>query len=183
LNGHPLIEAMGRTGPRQMAEHIESPDPWETSFEGKTVVIGLGNPYMRDDAIGLRAAERLRKSGTGADVVIYEMQDVDVSLLLQFKGAKKIVVLDALTSGQQPGTVTLHAIAPGTGSLGQLPTLHSLQLHDLFDIASEGGLVSCPVFIVGAEPKSCEVGEGLSQEAEKALPVMVALAKEQIGGL
>ncbi len=166
-----------------MTEHgEEDADPWDVSFEGKTVVIGLGNPYMRDDAIGLRAAERLRQSWKGADVVIYEMQDVDISMLLQFGGAKKIVVLDALTSGEPPGTVTLHTVAPGKGSLDQLPTLHSLQLHDLFDLAADKGLLSCPVFIVGAEPKSCEVGEGLSEEAEKALPAMVALAAEQISG-
>lgn len=165
-----------------MAEHgEENPDPWETSFEGKTVVIGLGNPYMRDDAIGLRAAERLRRICKDGDVVIYETQDVDISLLLQFSGAKKIVVLDALTSGEPPGTLTLHKIAAGKGSLDQLPTLHSLQMHDLFDLASDKGLLSCPVLIVGVEPKSLEVGEGLSEEAEKALPAMVALAVEQIG--
>ncbi len=33
----------------------------ESSFEGKTVIVCLGNPYMKDDAIALKAAGRLRE--------------------------------------------------------------------------------------------------------------------------
>lgn len=159
----------------------QAPESWETSFDGKVVVIGLGNPYMRDDGIGLKAVARLRTMGLGAGVFFYETQNLDLPLLWQFGKARKIVVLDALRSEQPPGTITVYTIAPNKNrTVSQLPTLHAVQLHDLFDMAVDGGLLSCPVVIVGAEPKDCSVGEGLTEELEAAIQPMIMEALRQI---
>ena len=149
--------------PNNTENSSEPEEIWEASFEGKTVVVGLGNPYMKDDGIGIFAARQLKKSHSlGDKVVVYEYQAMDLSLLLQFKGATKIILIDALKSGSPPGTVSKYEITSREGPLLKLPNLHELQLYDMLDIASETGLLACPVVVIGVEPKNVSPGEGLT---------------------
>ena len=73
-----------------------APEPWETSFENKSVVIGIGNRYMRDDGVGIEAARALRAENLGDEVFVYEENGIELSLLWQFRGARKIVVIGRL---------------------------------------------------------------------------------------
>ncbi|MDA4131547.1 MAG: hydrogenase maturation protease [Thaumarchaeota archaeon] len=155
-------------------------EPWGVSFEGKTVVVGLGNPYMRDDGVGIRAARTLRGLLLGDLVCVYEAQGVDLSLLWQFKGARKVIVIDAVRSGGHPGTVTRHVIAPKDEPMSRLPSLHALELYDLFDLAAEGELLPCPVVIIGVEPDDCSPGEELTSALTDALPKVVQAAIEEL---
>jgi Ni,Fe-hydrogenase maturation factor len=56
-----------------------------------------------------------------------------------------------------------------------------MELHDLFDLASEAGLLTCPVTIIGVEPKDCRVGEGLSAELMSAVPSVIAEVERELG--
>jgi hydrogenase maturation protease len=151
----------------------EEPDIWNTSFEGKRVVIGLGNPYMRDDGVGIQAAKELRCRDLGAGVHVYEYQTLDLSLLWQFRDASKVIVIDALRSGGTAGTVSTYTITPREGPLLELPSLHALQLYDMFDLANQAGMLPCPVTIVGIEPADCNPGEGLTEGVSAAIPQII----------
>src|ERR1700722_1437886 len=157
-----------------------APEPWETSFENKSVVIGLGNRYMRDDGVGNEAARALRARNLGGEVFVYEENGIELSLLWQFRGAKKIVLIDALRSGLSPGAVTRHVIVPGSGEISELRSLHELELYDLFDLATSDELMPCQVVILGVEPKDCSPGEGLTGEMADALPRVVGEALREL---
>ncbi len=138
--------------------------------ENKIVVIGLGNVFMKDDGVGIQVARELKQHDLGKGVLVYDYQEMDLSLLRYFQGASKVVVVDALKSGKPPGTISKYSIATREGPLLQLPSLHGLQLYDMFDLANQAGLLSCPVIIVGVEPKDCSVGEEMTEELMDALP-------------
>lgn len=125
---------------------------------------------MKDDGIGLRIAQGLRERDLGSDVLVYDYQAVDLSLLRHFEGASRLIFVDALKAGTPPGTISRYTIAPNNDPLVQLQSLHTLRLHDIFDLASQAGLLSCPVVILGVEPKDCGLGEGLTEELQAALP-------------
>jgi hydrogenase maturation protease len=167
-------------GERPLEEPI-APDPDELAT-GKTVVLGLGNPYLRDDGVGIAIAKELQRRNLGEGTLVRAHQTFDLWLLSEFSGASRLIIVDAVKSGSAPGTVTEYDLAPRPGPLYSLPGLHSFELHDLIDFASRTGLLSCPVTIIGVEPKDCEVGEGLSPEVERAVPGVVALvaAREQL---
>ena len=150
------------------------PDPDELAT-GKTVVLCLGNPYLRDDGVGTAVAKELQRRNLGEGTLVRAHHTFDLWLLSEFSGASRLIIIDAVWSGSSPGTVTEYEVAPRQGPLSSLPGLHSLELHDLIDFASRMGLVSCPVTIIGVEPRECEVGEGLSPEVERAIPEVVAL--------
>lgn len=149
------------------------PELGGASFAGKTVVICLGNRYMRDDGIGILVAGELRKRNLGSEILVYDHPAIDLSFLWYFHGASKAILVDALRSGATPGTISRHTIAPNNGPLIQLPNLHALQLDDMLGLTSQAGLLSCPTIIIGVEPKDCDVGEGLTEELQAALPRVV----------
>jgi hydrogenase maturation protease len=92
---------------------------------GKTLVIGLGNPIVSDDSVGLRVAEQLKTILSGRD-------DVDVTedycgglrLMERMIGYDRAIVIDAICTGAEPGTV--HRLTPGS-----VPTQRSASAHDV----------------------------------------------------
>lgn len=162
-------------------ENTPDPELGEVSFVGKTVVICLGNRYMRDDGIGIQVAEELRGRDLGKDILVYAHQTVDLSLLWVYKGASRAIFVDALKSGETPGTISKYTIVPNKDPLYRLPDPHSLQLADIFEIGSQTGLLTCPVTIIGIEPKDCSVGEGLSTELASVVPTVVNVVVKELG--
>ncbi|MHA1303657.1 MAG: hydrogenase maturation protease [Candidatus Heimdallarchaeaceae archaeon] len=74
----------------------------------KTAIIGLGNPIVGDDAIGIRVLEYIKDKYT-LPSSIEIMVDVSLSgigLVELFRGFDKIIIIDSMQSGQfEPGTV------------------------------------------------------------------------------
>ena len=69
----------------------------------RTLVLGLGNPLLRDDAVGLLAARRVAE--LAGDVRLAEACGATVDLLPIITGYDRVVVLDAYVSaGHPPGT-------------------------------------------------------------------------------
>ena len=144
-------------------------DSNEEAYAGKIVVLGIGNPYMKDDGVGIVVAQELRKRGLGEGIVVYDSQTLEASLIWQFREANALVIVDAVQSGAPFGTVSRFRISPRDAPLEGVPSLHELRLHDLVDLAGFD-LISFPVTIVAVEPKDCSLGEGLTEEMRGALP-------------
>ena len=95
---------------------------------------------------------------------------MDLTVIEELRGASGVIIVDSVRGGKEPGTVSKYAFTPQEGDLSELPSLHSLKLSDILDLAISSGILSCPVVIVGVEPKDDSMGIGLSPEVEAALP-------------
>ena len=69
-----------------------------------TLVVGVGNAWRRDDAAGLVVARRLRESSPPV-VRVIEHEGEPLDLIEQWACATAAVVVDAVSSGAQPGTI------------------------------------------------------------------------------
>jgi hydrogenase maturation protease len=91
----------------------------------KTLVLGLGNPLVADDSIGLRVVAQLKP-------LLADRPDVDVGedywgglrLMERMVGYDRVIVVDAICTGEPPGTI--HRLGPGG-----LPTNKSNSAHDI----------------------------------------------------
>jgi hydrogenase maturation protease len=91
----------------------------------RTLILGLGNPLLRDDAVGLRVARELRPALIGrADVEVGEETCGGLRLMERMVGYDRAILIDAIRSGRPPGTVL--AVDPR-----QIPTQHSASSHDV----------------------------------------------------
>lgn len=86
--------------------------------------MGLGNPVLSDDGVGLHVAQRLETVLSETEGVAV-LQDVrgGLQLMERLIGYRRAVVVDAIQTGAPPGTI--HVLAPG-----DLPTRNSGSAHD-----------------------------------------------------
>jgi hydrogenase maturation protease len=150
------------------------------SYDGKTVVVCLGNPYMKDDGVGPEVYNHLRGMALGPNVVVVEFRSLELGTLWQFRSSKRLLVVDALKSGSTPGTVSKYFLLPRSSTQVRLPDSHGVELGDALDmIGTEGP--SLPVTIIGVESKDCGFGEGLTKEVAAAVPKAVRAVLAELG--
>jgi hydrogenase maturation protease len=134
------------------------------------IVIGLGNEFRHDDAVGLIAARRLRECGVPAE----EHEGDLASLIDRWKQSDVLILIDAVTSGATPGT--LHRLdvsaAPLNRELFQTST-HALGLADAVELSRTLGTLPARVLVFGVEVQDLRAGVGLSPEVEQALPILL----------
>ena len=70
----------------------------------KTLVLGLGNPILGDDGIGIRVVQELRKRVNGVE--FKECSIAGVGVLDEIDGYDRVVIIDAIKTGTgDPGTI------------------------------------------------------------------------------
>lgn len=90
-----------------------------------TLIIGLGNPLLRDDAVGLHVARQVRAAlGDREDVEVVEEACGGLRLMERMVGFDRAILIDAIRSGRPPGTVL-------TLDPREMPTQHSASAHDV----------------------------------------------------
>jgi len=133
----------------------------------RVVVIGVGNAYRRDDGAGLALAGRLVRS-PGVEVV--RCEDEPTRLLEAWAGADLALVVDAVSSGAEPGTV--HRL---DASCRPLPaavfrgSTHALGLGEAIELARALGRLPGRLLVYGVEGADFGTGEGLSPAVTAAL--------------
>ncbi len=101
------------------------PEPGSPATESlRTIVVGLGNPLLTDDAVGLHVLNRVRPALSGRPgLELTENYWGGLRLMERLIGYHRAVIIDAQCSGAPPGTVSvLDADA--------LPTRHGNSAHD-----------------------------------------------------
>ena len=144
----------------------------------KRVLVGLGNPYMRDDGVGRVVAGEFERLSL-PDLQVFQDYSPELSWLQEFRGASRVVLVDALMTGAPPGKVTTLRLRRQSRSLDRLPNLHSLQVHDVLDLARSVG-VDVPLTLVGVEPADCSPGLGLSDVVRAAVPLIIDAARKEL---
>jgi hydrogenase maturation protease len=97
-----------------------------------TLVIGLGNPILTDDGVGVRVAyavEELLGAAAVQDVVVTEAGVGGLRLMEMMIGYDRVILIDALAvqNGERPGTI--HRLT--LDDLRDIsPTQHSASAHD-----------------------------------------------------
>jgi len=94
----------------------------------KTLIIGLGNPILGDDGVGWRVAEEVSKLISDQPEIEVDCVSVGgLSLMERMTGFKKVILIDAIYTGQfAEGTVHRSILS----DLPDLTSGHSASAHD-----------------------------------------------------
>jgi hydrogenase maturation protease len=90
----------------------------------KTIIIGIGNPLLGDDGVGVHVAQHLRTRIQNPSVTVDEAFTGGMNLLDLIKGYDRAILIDTIQrKNQKIGTVARY-------DLSDLPTIHSNNPHD-----------------------------------------------------
>jgi hydrogenase maturation protease len=155
-------------------------------YTAPILVLGLGNPEASDDGLGPLLVQELAKQYryTGGFIEFVNGGTKGLALLDAMAGRRAVVVLDALSTGLSPGTVSVlegsdvlryatdHPASDFEGNAGEL----------LATAAFLGDLPSY-CYIVGVQPGSLVGGSTLSDDVLKALKPALRKAQSVVDEL
>lgn len=135
----------------------------------RRVVVGVGNAYRGDDGAGLAVAGRLRGL-LPEGVEVTECEQEPSRLIDAWREAGAAVVVDAVASGAEPGT--LHRF---DASAEALPTAvfhastHAFGVGEAIELSRALGTLPARVLVYGIEGAEFEAGEGLTPPVQAAV--------------
>lgn len=151
------------------------------SNETGSVVIGLGNPLMTDDGIGLAALERLREEWSlPEDVVLVDGGTWGLRLLPQIEDAGRLLLLDAIDVGGAPGDVVVLEREGIPRYLRQELSPHQVGLRDVLALAELRGRLPRHTVAMGIQPTTVALGDAVSPETRASLDALVDRAAERL---
>jgi hydrogenase maturation protease len=148
----------------------------------RRVVIGVGNAYRGDDAVGLAVAERVR-GAVPNDVVVLECEQEPTRLVDAWEGADVAVVVDACVGEDAPGTV--HRFDAGDGPLPARvfrSSTHAFGVGDAVELSRALGRLPVRLVVYGIGGASFAAGAGLSGPVESAVDGVVAAIARDLEG-
>jgi len=147
----------------------------------KTAVLGLGNLLLGDEGVGIHVLSRLRERDLPEGVELVEGGTAGIDLLVVFKQAERVVIVDAVRAGGRPGSIYCLRPEDLEAESAVALSLHQLSLRDVLHSASLLG-IEPEVVIIGVEPKRIAPGLELSDELQEALPEVVEVVWAQLSG-
>jgi hydrogenase maturation protease len=153
----------------------------------KTLIIGLGNPLLRDDSVGLRLVKELKGLFTdNPDIEVTEDYWGGLRLMERMVGYDRAIIVDAICTGAPPGTI--HLLSPEDIPTQRSASAHDVNLPTALEFGRQAGAhlpTSENILLVGIEASDVQTfDENLSSEVEAALPnavnqILSALKIEQ----
>ena len=148
----------------------------------KTLVLGLGNPLLSDDSVGIRVAEFLRDEIKHEGITIEEASLGGLNLLDLLVGFDRAIVIDAIQtdSGQVGQIYRLNPEAFDTTR--RSATSHDLSLTKALELGNRLCLAlpqNITIFAVEAKEVS-SFSEQCSPQVEAAIPACARMVIEAL---
>ena len=142
---------------------------------GRSVlVLGLGNILLQDEGVGVRVVEQLQRQYRIAGAVeVLDGGTAGMSLLEHIRNRDHLIVVDAVRTGQAPGTVI-------TLSGDEVPVFfqsrvspHQMGLADTLAVLDLMGEKPADITVIGVEPQNLDVGLELSDLVSTRVDALV----------
>jgi hydrogenase 3 maturation protease len=126
----------------------------------RIVIIGIGNPFRRDDHIGMEIVKLLNRAAL-SNVRLIEAGQVPESYLdlVEDFHPSHVLMIDAAEMGLQPGSAKL---VSSDEIVGFSLSTHTLPLSVLSEYVAKR--TGARIVLLAIQPKLLDFGEGLSQE-------------------
>jgi hydrogenase maturation protease len=144
-------------------------------MKAELLVIGCGNEWASDDAVGLRVIRSLKE--TAADrlpdgVELIEAGGAGLNLLDLWEGCERVILVDAVRSSAPPGAVHCFdaSLLPPRDALPV--SSHGVNVIDAVELARLLGRLPGQLSVVGVEILSEEpFHTGLTPDVDAAVPL------------
>jgi hydrogenase maturation protease len=148
----------------------------------KTLVLGLGNPILSDDGVGIKVAHEIGEKLNDPQVTVAETSAAGLSLLDSIVGYDKVIIIDAIQTekgqagqiyrmGTEDFSLTKHLSSPH-----QINLATALELGKMLNLAMPQKIT---IFAVEAEDVT-SFSEKCTPKVEQAIPEVVKMVLEDL---
>ena len=138
-------------------------------MKNRTLVIGIGTEERGDDAAGLAVA-RLLKARAGSSLMVREHTGDVTDLLQVWQGMERVIIVDAVRSGREPGTVYCFEASSRMPSSKLLScSTHALSIVAALELARVLHEMPPRVVVYGIEAGNFIMGTGLTRQVRRAV--------------
>ncbi len=150
----------------------------------KTLILGMGNPIMGDDGVGIWAARALKDRVNEEKVTVMETSMAGLNLLELLADYDKAILIDAIKTGK--GEVgKIYRLEPETlNETRHAASTHGIDFSTSLELGSRLGL-SLPrdIILFGIEVADVNTfSEKCTPEVEKAIPVVADMVVQELNG-
>ncbi|MEP2774498.1 MAG: hydrogenase maturation protease [Luteolibacter sp.] len=147
------------------------------------LVIGVGNPYRGDDAVGRLVARRLMES-TPPGVTVLEESGEGAALMEAWEDADAVILVDAVQSGEAPGAIhRFDAQAQSIPSQFFHYSTHAFSVAESVELARALDQLPPRLIVYGIEGADFSSGETLTPSVAAAMDEVMNRILEEIQSL
>jgi hydrogenase maturation protease len=151
------------------------------AMSSTTAVIGLGNPLLGDDALGLVALERLSAEyELPDDVSLHDGGTWGMVLLPTIEDATNVLFLDAIDRKEVPGTFIRLEGEEIPATLAQMVSPHQIDLREVLAVTMLRGTFPNHAIAIGVQPQTLATQVALSGIVASRVDVVVEAAVAQL---
>ena len=145
------------------------------------VVLGLGNPMLRDDGVGVYVVRALKEKLSGMGIASKEGALTGLNFLDELTGYRKAIIVDAVRTGRgKPGSVYRLGLED-LEVTRQMSWSHSFGLVAVLEVARKSGLVvPDEVVLFGIEIEDTGFGEHCTPQVLRAVPRVAAMVAGEL---
>ena len=148
----------------------------------KTLVLGLGNPILSDDGVGIKVAREVGKKLDDPEITVAETSGAGLRLLDSIVGYDKVIIIDAIqTKKGKAGQIYRmepedFSFAKHLSSPHQINLVTALELGKMLNLAMPQKIT---IFAVEAKDIT-SFSEKCTPEVERAIPKAVKMVLAEL---
>jgi len=144
-------------------------------------VIGVGNPFRRDDGAGPETVARLRDR-VPPGVRVAALDGEPTGLMEAWSGVALAIVVDTIVC-DPPDPGRIHRVRPPAAlPVGTSVATHGLGVVEAVRLAAALDRLPRALVVLGVEAADVGVGPGLSPQVAAAIPALVGAVLAELGG-
>lgn len=139
------------------------------------VVLGVGNPLMGDDGLGITAVARLCDKWQDAPgLTLVDGGTWGMNLLPLIEQARRLLIIDAIDRGLEPGSRVVLERDEIPRYFGRTLSPHQLDLREVLALAELRGTLPLETIAMGIQPDRVELSLDLSPVVAASLPRLLS---------
>lgn len=139
--------------------------------ENSIILLGVGNILLTDEGLGVHVVNEMRKEYTfSPEIGIIDGGTMGMELLSYMRGMKKLLLVDAVNGGEEPGTVYEFPHRDMETYFTDHISVHEVGMQDILRIRALQDDPLEDAMVIGVEPESLDIGLEVSDTVKNVLP-------------
>lgn len=153
----------------------------ESRPTARSLVIGLGNPLMGDDGLGIAALTALQERWAfDADVELVDGGTWGMNLLHLIEGSDRVLFLDAINAGMEPGSLIVIERDRLPRFFATKLSPHQIDLREVLAITELRGTLPAEAVAIGLQPARVEMSVALTPVLQRRLPALLSAVRKRL---